>query len=202
MRVWSGCKLHHAIISPIVTNKIFAFNHHSKIFRSATDLRLSWFVYLYFAHWEQYFELNIFFKSYPLSKNSTKMKLLSIFALCARATIQVPGIFRFNLLYCQSRIPTVKSKIPGKYQRCLSQFFHGSVLAKSQPLPLVYSLYNIAKVKNYNLNVTEIRDSDFKNAFPEILYFTVGILYQRKFVFSWVVRLSRQFCPRRNFWAK
>ena len=33
----------------------------------------------------------------------------------------------------------------------------------------------IAKVKNYNLNVTEIRDSDFKNAFPGIFNFTVGI---------------------------
>ena len=34
----------------------------------------------------------------------------------------------------------------------------------------------IAKVKNYNLNVTEIPDSDFKNAFPGIFNFTVGIL--------------------------
>ena len=34
----------------------------------------------------------------------------------------------------------------------------------------------IAKVKNYNLNVTEILDSDFKNAFPGIFNFTVGIL--------------------------
>ena len=34
----------------------------------------------------------------------------------------------------------------------------------------------IAKVKNKNLNVTEIRDSDFKNAFREIFNFTVGIL--------------------------
>ena len=29
---------------------------------------------------------------------------------------------------------------------------------------------------NYNLNVTEVRDSDFKNAFPGIFNFTVGIL--------------------------
>ena len=36
--------------------------------------------------------------------------------------------------------------------------------------------WQIAKVKNYNLNVTEVRDSDFKNAFPEIFNFTVGIL--------------------------
>ena len=34
----------------------------------------------------------------------------------------------------------------------------------------------IAKVKNYNLNVTEVRDSDFKNAFPGIFNLTVGIL--------------------------
>ena len=34
----------------------------------------------------------------------------------------------------------------------------------------------MAKVKNYNLNVTEVRDSDFKNAFPGIFNFTVGIL--------------------------
>ena len=32
------------------------------------------------------------------------------------------------------------------------------------------------KVKNYNLNVTEVRDSDFKNAFTGIFNFTVGIL--------------------------
>ena len=35
------------------------------------------------------------------------------------------------------------------------------------------------KVKNYNLNVTEVRDSDFKNAFPGIFNFTVGILISR-----------------------
>ena len=34
----------------------------------------------------------------------------------------------------------------------------------------------IAKVKNYNLNVTEVRDSDFKNAFPGIINFIIGIL--------------------------
>ena len=36
--------------------------------------------------------------------------------------------------------------------------------------------WNLSKVKNYNLNVTEVRDSDFKNAFPGIFNFTVGIL--------------------------
>ena len=37
-------------------------------------------------------------------------------------------------------------------------------------------LWSIAKVKNYNLNVTEVRDSDFKHALPGIFNFTVGIL--------------------------
>ena len=88
-------------------------------------------------------------------------------------------------------IPTVKLKIPGKAFlksesrtsvtfNCYMQklffifftFFHGSVLAKSQQL----LLWQIAKVKNYNLNVTEVRDLDFKNAFPVIFNFTVGIL--------------------------
>ena len=41
----------------------------------------------------------------------------------------------------------------------------------------------IAKVKKYNLNVTEFRDSDFKNAFPGIFNFTVGILVQ-----AWIWR--------------
>ena len=36
--------------------------------------------------------------------------------------------------------------------------------------------WQIAKVKNYNLNVTEVRDSDYKNAFSEIFNFTAGIL--------------------------
>ena len=35
----------------------------------------------------------------------------------------------------------------------------------------------MAKVKNYNLNVTEGRDSDFKNTFLGIFIFTVGILF-------------------------
>ena len=36
------------------------------------------------------------------------------------------------------------------------------------------------KVKNYNLNLTEIRDSDFKNAFPGTVNFTVGILFGKR----------------------
>ena len=32
------------------------------------------------------------------------------------------------------------------------------------------------KVENYNLNVTEVRDSDFKKAFPRVFNSTVGIL--------------------------
>ena len=43
--------------------------------------------------------------------------------------------------------------------------FHGSVLAKSQPLPLVDTIDSINHVKNYNLNVPEVLVSDFKNAF-------------------------------------
>ena len=69
------------------------------------------------------------------------------------------------------RIPTVKLKIPG--------FF-----LKSNPELLLHSLYSlfyfshfswlrtccnwqIAKVKNYNLNVTEVLDSTLKIVFPE-----------------------------------
>ena len=43
-------------------------------------------------------------------------------------------------------------------------------------------LVQIPKVKNYNLNVTEIRDSDFKNAFRGIFNFTVGILVRGSMV--------------------
>ena len=55
-----------------------------------------------------------------------------------------------------NRIPTVKLKIPGK------------AFLKSES--------RTSKVKNYNFNVTEILDSDFKNAFPGIFDFTVEIL--------------------------
>ena len=41
---------------------------------------------------------------------------------------------------------------------------------------IVKNIKDDCQVKNYNLNVTEIRDSDFKNAFSEIFNFTVGIL--------------------------
>ena len=57
------------------------------------------------------------------------------------------------------RIPTVKLKIPGK--AFLKSESSGSGWDLASPLPLV------AKVKNYNLNVTEVRDSDFKMLFPE-----------------------------------
>ena len=46
-----------------------------------------------------------------------------------------PGITKHRGL----KLPTVKLKIPGKHFLYFSQFFHGSVLAKSQPLPLVDS---------------------------------------------------------------
>ena len=35
-------------------------------------------------------------------------------------------------------------------------------------------------VQNYNLNVTEVRNSEFKNASPGIFNFTAGILTQNK----------------------
>ena len=43
--------------------------------------------------------------------------------------------------------------------------------------------------KNYNMNVTEVRDSDSKNAFPGIYNFTVGILINDKLfiiIFSFI----------------
>ena len=45
---------------------------------------------------------------------------------------------------------------------------------------IIFSWWWTGKVKNYNLNVTEILDSDFKNAFPGIFNFTVGILDSRE----------------------
>ena len=55
-------------------------------------------------------------------------------------------------------------------------------------MPLVDSF----KVKNYNLNVTEVRDSDFKNAFPRIFNFTVGILFRicLTFIISVIIGVS------------
>ena len=48
---------------------------------------------------------------------------------------------------------------------------------------------NIKIVQNYNLNITEIRDSNFKNAFPGIFNFTVGILLiTRSPPWIWVAR--------------
>ena len=40
---------------------------------------------------------------------------------------------------------------------------------------------NIKRVRNYNLNVTKVRDSNFKNAIPGIFNFTVGILIWNPF---------------------
>ena len=39
-------------------------------------------------------------------------------------------------------------------------------------------------MKNYNLNVTEVLDSDFKNAFLGIFNFTVGILPESQNLFE------------------
>ena len=36
----------------------------------------------------------------------------------------------------------------------------------------------MTKVKNYNLNITKVRDPDFPMLFPGIFNFTVGILYE------------------------
>ena len=44
----------------------------------------------------------------------------------------------------------------------------------------------IAKVKNYNSNVIENRDSDFKNAFSGILNFTVGILQEDEIQYFYI----------------
>ena len=64
-------------------------------------------------------------------------------------------------------------------KKSFSHFFHGRGLAKSQQLPLVDEVAaNLAKVKNFNLNVTEVRDSDLTKSFPGIFNFTVGILVQ------------------------
>ena len=44
--------------------------------------------------------------------------------------------------------------------------------------------WQIAKVKNYNLYVTEVLDSTFKKSFPGIFNFTVGILSRIYFLFQ------------------
>ena len=85
------------------------------------------------------------------------------------------------------RIPTVKFKISGK--AFLKSESRTSVTFKLQTFYIFHNFFmvtyllspnrchwQIAKIKNYNLNVTEVRDSDFKNAFPGIFNFTVGIL--------------------------
>ena len=99
----------------------------------------------------------------------------------------------FPLENYKLRIPTVKLKIPKK--AFLKSESRTSVTFKLQFLTyqntfyifhnfvmVVYLLspnrchWQIAKIKNYNLNETEIRDSDFKNSFSGIFNFTVGIL--------------------------
>ena len=82
----------------------------------------------------------------------------------------------------QSRIPTVKLKIPGKAflksesRTSVTLFIFSHFFMAAYLLSPNRCHWQIAKVKNYNLNVTEVRDSDFKNAFPRIFDFTVGIL--------------------------
>ena len=102
-----------------------------------------------------------------------------------------------------NRIPTVKLRIPGKsmgksgyrtsvtfkLNKCFSQFFMVADLLSPNRCH-----WQIAKVKNYNLNVTEIRDSDLKNAFPGIFNFTVGILV--KVHRAWILKIFVE--ARRN----
>ena len=101
-----------------------------------------------------------------------------------------------------ARIPTVKLKIPGKafsksesrtsvtfklqfvtlaiYQWQLLGLSKYATMKKCEKYKKEFCQWQIAKVKNYNLNVTEILDSDFKNPFPGIFNFTVGILFPIK----------------------
>ena len=98
---------------------------------------------------------------------------------------------KYHTVIC--RIPALKLKIPGK--AFLKSESRTSVTFKLQFLTyniksvfhsyfLVTDLLSpnrchwwIAKVKNYNLNITEVPDPDFKNTFPGIFNFTVGILH-------------------------
>ena len=60
----------------------------------------------------------------------------------------------------------------------------------------------IATVKNYNLNLTEVLVSDFKNAFCGIFNFTVGILFcvYDSCVYhtneSYLFRMDYEYCPQ------
>ena len=78
----------------------------------------------------------------------------------------------------------MKLKIPGNFFKSNPELLlHSNAFSIFHNFFMIADLLNfnhcnwyIAKVKNYNLNVTEVRDSDFKNAFPGIFNFTVGIL--------------------------
>ena len=64
--------------------------------------------------------------------------------------------------------------------------------------------YYVKNVKNYNLNVTEVRDSDLKNAFSGIFNFTVGILILTKILQNFMVPNSirnffRWYCTLNPF---
>ena len=111
--------------------------------------------------------------------------ILGVFILTATGNelFKTTGLIRWESS-C-ARIPTVKLKNPGKAffksesrtsvtfnNKCFSHFFMVADLLSPNRC-----YRQIAKVKNYNLNVTEIWDSDFKNAFPGIFNFTVGILH-------------------------
>ena len=67
----------------------------------------------------------------------------------------------------------MKLKIPGK--AFLKRVFHNFFMVADLLSPNGCHWW-ISKVKNYNLNVTEILDSTIKNSFPGIFNFTVRIL--------------------------
>ena len=112
-----------------------------------------------------------------------------------QVVVVMDGVCRYGLgcSEIQSRIPMLKLKIPGKVflksESRTSVTFKLKILTlaiyKWQRLGLSKSaaiknfentLYFSQFFHNYNLNVTEIRDSDFKNSFLGIFNFTVGIL--------------------------
>ena len=89
------------------------------------------------------------------------------------------------------RILTVKLKIPGKLffkvesrtKKCEKRLFYFSHFFMVAELlsPNRYH-WQIAKVKNYNLNVTEVLDPTLKKSFPGIFNFTIGILFPQHFM--------------------
>ena len=67
---------------------------------------------------------------------------------------------------------------------------------------MFFTIFHLAKFKNYNLNVTEVRDSDFKNAFPGIFNLTVGILLLNKNRCLGLFQISTIVSHQTNFSAQ